>query len=121
MTNSFSKLYLVGNPVESFLKLLRGVDSCTDEDDSAAIITKEIFLNGDCGRLAIILKCLFPEARFYFSNSEQHVLTLIDNKYYDIRGEYKDPVDSFKEVDEEFLINNNYTDNYSFALRGPII
>jgi hypothetical protein len=45
---------------------------------------KPIFLYGSCLNLFCILRALYPEAEAY--SNQNHVLTKIDGKYYDITG-----------------------------------
>lgn len=47
---------------------------------------EEIFLYGSCLNLFCILRSIFPEAKPYFKNDESHIITKIDNKFYDITG-----------------------------------
>jgi hypothetical protein len=111
-------------------------------EDCAIPILEEIFMQGNCGRFALVLKKIFPEAKFYYYNCSttifkdirdaqkaieyafNHVYTMINGNYYDIRGKIE--LDEFiikhlEEVDEKFLYDNDLTDNYSFKHRGPII
>jgi hypothetical protein len=48
-------------------------------------IMEEIFMQGSCCNLYFILKSIFPNASAYFNLD--HVITKIDNKFYDITGE----------------------------------
>lgn len=54
--------------------------------DSADIQYK-IFTEGSCFRLYCIIKTIFPKANPYWSDRDEHAITEIDGKYYDIGGE----------------------------------
>lgn len=45
---------------------------------------KDMFMNGSCLNLHMILRAMFPEAEPYYN--VDHVITKIDDSYYDIRG-----------------------------------
>ena len=62
--------------IDKFLKELR---------DSADIQFK-IFTEGSCFRLYKILKIIFPDAKPYWSDLDNHCITKIKNEYYDIGG-----------------------------------
>lgn len=62
--------------VKEFLKELR---------DSADIQFK-IFTEGSCFRLYKILKVIFPTAKAYWSDLDNHCITRIGKEYYDIGG-----------------------------------
>jgi len=49
--------------------------------------TVDIYTNGKCYHFFLILKSIFPLAEAYYD--ENHVITKIGNKYYDITGEVK--------------------------------
>lgn len=44
-----------------------------------------VFTNGSCYQFFKILKLIFPDAQAYYDND--HIITKIGNKYYDITGE----------------------------------
>ena len=44
------------------------------------------WMNGDCFRLYLILKAIYPDAEAYYDGG--HVFTKIDGCFYDIRGFY---------------------------------
>jgi len=46
---------------------------------------REIYLKGSCYNLYIVLKTIFPQAEVYYDGD--HIITLIDKRFYDIRGE----------------------------------
>jgi hypothetical protein len=65
-----------------FINLLRNSDN----------YIKTIYLNGGCYQFHLILKTLYPKAVPYVvgyrpNSRMDHVITKIDNKYYDITGE----------------------------------
>jgi len=62
--------------IELFLKEL---------NDSADRIN-DIFTDGSCTRLFKILKVICPNAELYWSDSDAHGITKIDDDYYDIGG-----------------------------------
>jgi len=57
---------------------------------SSADIQYIIFTQGSCFRLYKILKLIFPQAKAYWSDLDDHCVTKIDGKYYDIGGEIKE-------------------------------
>lgn len=52
---------------------------------------EKVFLNGDCGNLYTILARKFPNMAtpylVYYQNEPYHILTKINEKFYDITGE----------------------------------
>lgn len=63
--------------IDEFLKELR----------DSADIQYSIFTEGSCYRLFKILKTIEPSAIAYWSDIDNHTITGIDNKFYDIGGE----------------------------------
>lgn len=48
-----------------------------------------VYQYGACYGFFTILKSVYPNAQCYFTDSEQdHVITKIQNRFYDIKGEY---------------------------------
>ena len=47
---------------------------------------EKIFKNGSCYRFFKFLKSLYPTAEPYINQEKQHVITKINNKYYDVTG-----------------------------------
>ena len=98
-----------------------------DEWDTSSLIIEEIFMSGCCGRFALLLKFVFPEAKNYVVTKEDgetalHVITEIAGRYYDIRGEYDiNRATEYQLTDEEEILDNDVTNNYSFNQRGNII
>lgn len=84
--------------IREFLKELR---------DSADIQYK-IFTEGSCFRLYKILKVVFPEAKAYWSDLDNHCITKIDGKFYDIGGLIK----------KSYVINKSYYKVHKSQLRG---
>lgn len=64
------------NSVERFLSTLR--DSVPD--------AVEVFTNGNCFKLYLLLRTIYPQAQPYYRISVGHVYTEIDGDYYDIEG-----------------------------------
>lgn len=58
-----------------------------------------IFTKGSCFYLYLILKHIYPEAIYY--DDFNHVITMIDDRYYDITGEVL-PGENHSALDEEF-------------------
>lgn len=46
-----------------------------------------IFTKGSCYNFYLILKSIYPEAECYYNQAEGHVITKINDKFYDITGE----------------------------------
>ena len=59
----------------------------------------EVYTNGKCYKFYLILKSIFPHANGYYNND--HVITRIQDKYYDITGEI--------ERTNHLLINEHYS------------
>jgi hypothetical protein len=53
----------------------------------SAEIQYNIFTKGSCFRLYRILKLIYPSAIAYWSDRENHCITQIGQKFYDIGGE----------------------------------
>jgi hypothetical protein len=134
MSDGFENLKITDDRVLNFIELLKGVD------DSSREVMEEMFTKGDCGRFHFILHTVFPEAVPYAIMNGRyivHVITLIDGKFYDIKGIFnKDRMkdfddieelvgkkleDTIKEVDREHLTNEDMFCNYCFEVRGPIL
>lgn len=59
-----------------------------------------VYTRGGCYGLYQILKEIFPSAKAYFDDkNEEHILTKIGDRYYDINGEYP-----FKHTEKSELI-----------------
>ena len=65
----------VHNNVLDFIKLIR---------ESHSVIP-EIYKSGSCYNFYLILKYVFPQSKPYFD--ENHIITEINGKFYDITGE----------------------------------
>lgn len=75
------------NKEESIVEFLRELRESADE-------IYAIYLNGSCYRLYKMLSCFFPEAEPYWSDRDNHCITKIEDKFYDIGGEvHKDYID----------------------------
>ena len=62
---------------------LKSVESLRESYPGA----EKMFMEGGCYRLYHILKAIFPMARAYYDSN--HIITRIDDSYYDITGEVK--------------------------------
>ena len=49
-----------------------------------------VYTRGACYGFYQILKAIYPQAEAYMTNNGEHIVTKIDDKYYDIQGEYID-------------------------------
>lgn len=47
---------------------------------------QNIYLSGGCYQLYLILKTIFPDATPYINAEKDHVVTKIDEQFYDITG-----------------------------------
>lgn len=47
--------------------------------------SQQVYTNGSCYHFYLILKQVFPQALPYYDND--HIITKIDDKFYDITGE----------------------------------
>ena len=65
-------------------KILKFIDVIRDSHSEMI----NIYTKGSCFNFYLILKEMFPEAKAYYT--VDHVITKIDDKYYDITGEVKD-------------------------------
>ena len=68
-------------------------------------IFEDIYLYGSCLNLYHVLKIVFPSAVCYYGQVPGHVITKIDDKFYDITGEIID-------VSEYCPINDIWADKY---------
>lgn len=83
------------------------IEFLTELRESADIQFK-VFTEGSCFRLYKILKVIFPEAKAYWSDIDNHCITKINGKYYDIGGEVK----------KEYIENNAYYKIVKSQLKG---
>lgn len=71
--------------VESFIAKVR----------DSFIGSQQVYTEGSCYHFYLILKEVFPDAEPWYDN--EHIVTKIGNKFYDITGEIrKDELDMFK-------------------------
>lgn len=71
--------------VESFIAKIR----------DSFIGSQQVYTEGSCYHFYLILKEVFHNAEPWYDN--EHIVTKIDNKFYDITGEVrKDELDMFK-------------------------
>lgn len=69
------------NKVESFISKVR----------DSFIGSQQVYTEGSCYHFYLILKEVFPDAEAYYD--EDHVITKIDGKFYDITGEVRGNLD----------------------------
>ena len=65
-------------------KILSFIASIRNAFPDAAII----FLYGGCYSLYTILKQIYPQAHPYMTKNEEHIVTRINGRFYDILGEH---------------------------------
>lgn len=63
--------------VEQFISTIR----------DSFIGSQQVYTEGSCYHFYLILKEVFPNAKPYYD--EDHIITEIDNKFYDITGEVR--------------------------------
>lgn len=63
------------------------IDKFLKELKDSADIQYKIFTEGSCFRLYCILKTINKDARAYWSDRDNHAITKVGKKYYDIGGE----------------------------------
>ena len=125
--------------VMRFIRLITGEGISEDDQkkyglskfDASRPIIEEIFTSGDCGRFALILKFVFPEAKLLYAPKSGHILTKIGEYLYDVRGKYKNFYisdedgnlipENLVEVDEDWIKDQMLDCNYSFERRGPMV
>jgi len=49
--------------------------------------SQQVYTEGSCYHFYLILKAVFPQAECWYD--EEHIITKIDGKYYDITGEIR--------------------------------
>ena len=84
------------NKVEQFIAAIR----------DSFIGSQHVYTEGSCYHFYLILKQVFPDAEPYFD--EDHIVTKIDGKYYDITGEVRGD-----------LTLTKYTRLPSYSLKAP--
>ena len=47
-----------------------------------------VYTHGGCYGFFKIMRTVYPDATAYMTENEEHVLTCLDGRYYDILGEY---------------------------------
>lgn len=50
---------------------------------------REIYISGACYKLYELLKYIFPNAKAYFTKERNHIITKIDDDFYDINGKVR--------------------------------
>ena len=58
--------------------------------------SQQVYTEGSCYHFYLILKEIFPNAQPYFD--EDHIVTKIDGKFYDITGEVKEVAEKVKKA-----------------------
>jgi hypothetical protein len=91
------------NQIERFLTELR----------SSSESINSIYLNGSCLNLYMILKVLYPTSEPYYDPIVGHIITRIDDRYYDITGRIYD-VSNYLPYNPESLGWTNKKFNKSF-------
>lgn len=76
-----------------------------------------IFTCGGCYRFYLILKKVFPNAEPYMiidpnDNSIKHIVTKIEDKFYDVNGEYKN-LNELKPMDVEHI---QFAENFRYPV-----
>jgi len=66
--------------IENVIKVLRSGDRYIET----------IFTEGGCYQFHLFLKSLYPKAKPYFTEDNEHVVTLIHDDFYDITGNVND-------------------------------
>lgn len=112
--------------IMTFLSLMTGptpaqcVADGLDSTDSFQPIVTEIFSNGCCGNLALMLRMAFG-GEIYKSSDQCHIVTKIGERMYDITGDVTGKYSDLVPITEAQLHDQDYVNNYSFDLRGPIV
>lgn len=83
--------------------------------------SSDVYTRGSCYKFFEILKFVFPSAEcFYYS---KHILTKINDRFYDINGEVKDRTlgkRKFKKYKGQFVLHKCKFDVYSFIEKSKI-
>jgi hypothetical protein len=56
--------------------------------------SQQVYTEGSCYHFYLILKQVFPQAQAYYDDT--HIITKIDDKFYDITGEVRGDLDMTK-------------------------
>jgi hypothetical protein len=95
-----------------------------DEDDSSHPIITEVYMNGNCGNLALAITAAFAHVKILYSREINHVVAQMDGRLFDIRGDVTElmkDVPDFIVVKPYKLVNMDVVNNYSFGCRGPMV
>tara|TARA_R110002049_G_scaffold231127_1_gene403387 strand:- start:25750 stop:26076 length:327 start_codon:yes stop_codon:yes gene_type:complete len=84
------------------------INKLLQELRDSADIQNVIFTEGSCFRLYMILKIIFPKAKAYWSDMDNHCITKIDGQFYDIGGIIK----------KSYVRTRNYNKINNSELRG---
>lgn len=112
--------------VLTFLELLIGENSSTDDpNDCARPALVEVFSQGNCGRLAVLLARIFVDGQVVQAKHNCHYAYQRGGYVYDIHGRRAFLAEQFRPMDWGDHIRlcelAECMDNYSFSLRGPMI
>lgn len=109
-----------------FLRLLTGdtpqqcVDIGLDAEDSFHPVVTNIFTNGCCGNMAMVLQIAFG-GQMYKSPTHHHVVTKIGDRVYDITGDVTGKYSDLTPITPTQLHDEDFINNYSYQLNGPIV
>lgn len=112
--------------VLTFLSLMTGPtpsqceETGLDREDSFHPMITEIFTSGCCGNLAMMLHLSFG-GEIYKCTDICHIVTTIDGRFYDITGDVTDKYNHVVPITVEELYDNDFINNYSMELRGPML
>jgi arginyl-tRNA synthetase len=116
----FDKLYGLINKLraenESLTKKMIDVLEFIDTLRQSDRYIESIYLQGGCYQFYKILKSLFPTASPYFNSKKDHVVTKIDDIYYDIRGIYEGEVIPVKQEDLQELEGWSFSRTMALSL-----
>ena len=108
------------------ISLLTGTDKGLEDEDSPHYLIREIFTNGNCYNFAFALQALLSGSKVFKIVDVSHVFLEHEGRCYDVNGE--DPIlreylemGQVSEIFLEDMRRDDDLDNYSFALRGPMI
>lgn len=63
---------------------------------------EQVYTQGSCCAFYLILKCVYPSAKPYWSKKAKHMITRIGSRFYDITGEVKCTSDYEADDKEEY-------------------
>ena len=105
--------------IDEFIDLIRG----GDEDSTVEIVT-EIFMQGNCINLALILKHAYPHDDLVTTDNNLNIALQLNGRIYDIRGDITNIVKTngvtFKPISAYAARGHFVVNNYAFDCRGPV-